>query len=222
MTPSHFTTLPVRRSSACVRVLRGTVAFAVLLVALVFVAWVGRAPLLRSAADWWIVSDPVEPADVVAIFGGGLEVRPFAAAAYFRQGLVGKILLSNIGESPAEKIGVLLSHFEANRRVLLKLGVPDSAIEPFGANLANTHEEALALREWAARNGAHSIIVPTEFFSARRLRWMLRRVFAGKVDIRVPALDPIGYGRDDWWKKENGIIGFQNELMKYLFYRVKY
>ena len=40
--------------------------------------------------------------------------------------------------------------------------------------------------------------------------------------MRVPALDPLDYGRNDWWKHEAGVIGFQNEVMKYLYYRMKY
>src|SRR5229473_252648 len=156
------------RAGALALVLRGVLLLVAVFVALAFAAWVGREPLLRTAADLWIVSDEIGPADAVAIFGGGLEDRPFAAAAYYRQGLVGKILLSNIGASPAEKLGVLRSHVEANRSVLRKLGVPDMAIEPFGANLTNTYEEALALRDWVTRTGARSVIVPTEIFSARR------------------------------------------------------
>ena len=52
-----------------------------LLVALVAGVWLERAPLLRGMADLWIVSDPSTPADVVAVLGGGLNERPFAAAA---------------------------------------------------------------------------------------------------------------------------------------------
>jgi uncharacterized SAM-binding protein YcdF (DUF218 family) len=185
-------------------------------------AWLGRDTLLRSAADLWIVSDPLAPADAVAVFGGGLEDRPFAAAAYYREGLVKKILLSNIRPSPAELLGVLQSHTDANRKVLVRLGVPEQAIESFGSNVSNTYEEALALREWAVRSGARSIIVPTEIFSARRVRWMLHRVFAGAAAIRVPALAPLDYRSDNWWKSEGGLIGFQNEVLKYLYYRIKY
>jgi uncharacterized SAM-binding protein YcdF (DUF218 family) len=185
-------------------------------------AWFGRDMLLRSAADLWIVSDRPAPSDAVAVFGGGLEDRPFAAAAYYREGLVRKVVLPNIRPSPAELLGVLQSHVEANRKVLIRLGVPDSAIESFGTDVSNTYEEALALREWAVRSGAHSIIVPTEIFSARRVRWMLHRVFAGAATVRVPALDPIGYRKDNWWKSEVGLIGFQNELLKYLYYRIRY
>jgi uncharacterized SAM-binding protein YcdF (DUF218 family) len=185
-------------------------------------AWFGREPLLRSAADLWIVSDQVAHADAVAVFGGGLEYRPFAAAEYYRRGLVRKVLLSNIGSGPAERLGVLESHAEHNRKVLLKLGVPETDIETFGSALSNTYEEALALRDWAARAGARSIIVPTEIFSARRVRWTLHRVFTEGGIIRVAALDPLEYRRDDWWKNERGLIAFQNEIIKYVYYRFKY
>jgi hypothetical protein len=46
-----------------------------LIVLLVAGAWVERASLLRGMAAVWIVSDPVTSADVVAVLGGGLEVR---------------------------------------------------------------------------------------------------------------------------------------------------
>ena len=64
-----------------------------------------------------MVSDPVGPADAVAIFGGGLEDRPFAAAEYYHSGLVTKILVSNAHEGRAERAGVLLSHAAANRAI---------------------------------------------------------------------------------------------------------
>src|ERR1051326_7502968 len=61
--------------------------------------WYARAQLLRGAADLWIGSDPPGEADAVAVFGGGIEDRPFAAAAYYRAGLVRRILVSNVRES---------------------------------------------------------------------------------------------------------------------------
>jgi hypothetical protein len=167
-------------------------------------AWVGRDWVLLSAADLWIVSDPIGSADAVAVFGGGIADRSFAAAQYYRQGLVKKILID----------------LPASEAVLLELGIPSSAIETFGNDLGNTHEEVLALRDWAERNDTCSIIVPTEIFSARRVRWMLHRAFGGECVIRVIALDVLS--RNDWWRHVQEVSAFQNEILKYIYYRVNY
>jgi len=202
---------------------RGSLFAALALIgALSFVAWFERAPLLQKAAELWIASDPVGPADAVAVFGGGVNDRPFAAAAYYRDGLVKKILLSVNDVGAAARLGAAPSDTEANRQVLLKLGVPESAIDIFGAGSLNTYDEALALRAWAQHTGAHRLIVPTEIFAARRVRWMLRRAFGDDVTIIVPALDPREYRRDNWWQSDSGMISFQNELIKYIYYRIKY
>jgi uncharacterized SAM-binding protein YcdF (DUF218 family) len=185
-------------------------------------AWFGRVWLLHSAADLWIVSDPIGPADAVAVFGGGLEGRPFAAAEYYQRGFVKKVLVSNVREGPAERLGVVASDTSANRAVLIKLGVRENDIEVFGTDVRNTHQEVLALLAWVEQAGAHSVIVPTEIFSTRRVRWMLHSVFPPTVAIRVPALEPGEYNQSNWWNHEAGLIAFQNEVVKYLYYRCRY
>jgi uncharacterized SAM-binding protein YcdF (DUF218 family) len=187
------------------------------------VAWHGRAALLQGAAEAWIVSDPVTQSDAVAVFGGGLEVRPFAAARYYRERLAAKVLVAEVRPGPSTLIGVVPSHADLNRAVLVKLGVPAQAIETFGEGVTSTKEEALALRHWAERAGAVRIIVPTGLFSARRVRWMLQKAFAGSgISIDVPALDDPDYTSADWWLHEQGLISFQNEVIKYAYYRFKY
>jgi len=184
--------------------------------------WVCRDRLLRSAADFWIVSDPIGPADAVAVFGGGIPDRPFAAAQYYRQGLVQKILVSNGRQRLAATPDVVMSDVAVTEGILVKLGVPTSAIETFGSDLRNTHQEALALQAWAEQNNAHSVIVPTEIFSARRVRWTLHRVFGGGFVIRVVALSPSQYRRDNWWRHTQAVIAFRTEVLKYIYYRLSY
>jgi uncharacterized SAM-binding protein YcdF (DUF218 family) len=196
---------------------------ALIVIAIGGAMWLARAPLLQGAASLWIVSDPLEPADVVAIFGGGLDVRPFAAAKYFHEGLVKKILISNVRPGPAERIGAVMSHVEVTRHVLLKLNVPEAAIDVFGVGNTNTRDEATSLAEWAKRNNAHSVIVPTEIFSARRVRWIVRHAFAGTdTNVQIQALDSTDFNRRDWWGFEAGVVAFQNEVIKYIYYRIKY
>src|SRR5262245_60529477 len=78
--------------------------------------WRAREPLLRGAADLWIVSDPViARTDAAAVLGGGLDTRPFAAAELYQKGLVPKILVSQVGDGRLTKMGVLPGHSELNR-----------------------------------------------------------------------------------------------------------
>ena len=80
-------------------------------------------------------------------------MRPFAAAELYKKGLVAKVLISQVPETRSSRIGAIPGHSELNRMVLLKLGVPDAAIEMFGQANGNTKDEAVALRDWANRHG---------------------------------------------------------------------
>lgn len=217
---------PSRPSSATPAGLR-SVGRLLAVVLLLFVAgagiWVARWPLLRGAADLWIVSDPVTHADVVVVLGGDLELRPFAAAELYRKGLVGKVLVSQVEERRSSKLLEMPGHSELNRRLLTKLGVPEGDIVMFGLANTSTQDEAVALGEWADRHGVSRILIPTDLFSARRVRWIFDREFAGSsVRVSVPSFEPPQYTRAQWWKSEWGMITFQNEVMKYIYYRLKY
>ncbi len=186
-------------------------------------AWAERAPLLREVADLWIVSDALTPADVAVVLGGGLDVRPFAAAELYHKGLVKKVLVSQVADARAVAIGAASGHTQANRQVLLTLGVPAEAIETFGTSNKSTKDEALALLEWVQLHASRAVIIPTEIFEARRVRWIFRREFAGQpIRIEVPSHEPTQYTRADWWTTERGIVEFQNEILKYIYYRLNY
>jgi uncharacterized SAM-binding protein YcdF (DUF218 family) len=136
--------------------------------------------------------------------------------------LVQKVLLSNVHVS-AGTSDIVPSETALDRSVLVKLGVPEEAIEVFGTDLSSTYEEAVALRAWSLRTHARSLIVPTEYFSSRRVRWiMVRELTSTGTQVQVPALDDPEYPRLEWWKNEKALIEFQNEVIKYIYYRVKY
>ena len=204
------------------RVASWPVAAGLLLVVLLAGVWLERAPLLRGAAELWIVTDPITAADAVAVLGGDLDTRPFEAADLYKKGLVPKVLVSQVVEGRASAMGLIPGHSELNRIVLVKLGVPDTAIEMFGEANGSTKDEAVTLRAWADRHDVSRIIIPTESFSARRVRWIFDRLFAGSsVGIEIATIGP-NYTHAEWWNSEAAMIAFQNEIMKYLYYRLKY
>jgi uncharacterized SAM-binding protein YcdF (DUF218 family) len=212
------------RAAARVGRMRRLGVFVLLLTCLGAGAWLARELLLRGLADLWIVSDGVTTqADAVAVLGGQIEIRPFAAADLYRRGLAKKVLVSSNEEPRSAVIGAVHGHTESNRRVLLKLGVPEDAIETFGQANRSTSAEAAALREWTERHGVSSIIIPTEVFATRRVRWIFDREFAGRgIRIQVLSLESPEYARTEWWRTSIGLITFQNEVVKYIYYRLHY
>jgi len=169
-------------------------------------AWKERTSILRSAADRWAVSDTLVRADAVVVLGGG-SARPYVAAELYRRGLAGRVLIDD----------------DNIRALVLSLNVPAQAVEMFGADLHNTYGEACALADWVGKNGARRIIIPTELFPSRRVKWIFARKLAGlgaKVEIDV--LPIAGYGADDWWWRSAGRNFFLTEIAKYLYYRLRY
>jgi uncharacterized SAM-binding protein YcdF (DUF218 family) len=182
-----------------------------------------RVGILRELADIWIVNEPVGKADAIVILGGGLENRPLAAARMFHEGIAPKILYMDVQLTPTAELGITLPEREATRRMLLSNGVPESAMETIGNSVANTYDESQAVRAWMDKTGAKSIVIPTDIFHTRRARMIFRKELAGEhAEIHVVPVKPIGYGEKDWWLHEQGLISFENEVIKYAYYRMKY
>src|SRR5262249_9226983 len=219
--PKRTLTSPSRRT-VWLRRVWCSIAAALIIVGLAGLVWVERTPLLKGAADLWNVSDPLTPADVAVVLGGGLDVRPFAAAELYHQGLVKKVLVSEVADGRAVTIGAVIGHTESNRQVLLKLEIPAEAIETFGTANKNTREEALALLEWTQRHPSRAVIIPVGIFEARRVRWAFRHEFASEpARIAIVSFDPQEM-RANWWTTDLGVVTFQNEILKYIYYRLKY
>jgi uncharacterized SAM-binding protein YcdF (DUF218 family) len=207
-----------------IRWLRGSFVVALLFVSFCTGAWLKRVALLRGAADLWVVSDPITSADAAVVLGGGENMRPFIAADLYSKGLVHKILVSQVEGGRQVSIGAIPSDTEINVSILRKLGVPNEAIQLFGSDNHNTWDEANALKNWTKQHGDSVFIIPTEPFFARRARWIFQRQFSGMpVQIEFPSFDPpSGYTKAEWWRTDVGVVTFQNEIVKYLYYRLKY
>jgi uncharacterized SAM-binding protein YcdF (DUF218 family) len=210
----HSTTeTPVTSSRPQVWDFQRRLVLSFLIIALCIGAWLGSGLLLRVMAQSWMVSDSLGAADAVAVFGGSVETRPLAAAGYYRKGLVKRVLVANNSSLDTS----------VNRSVLLGLGVPDTDIDIFGSRLSNTYEEALALREWAVGTGARAVIVPTEAIPSRRVHWVLQHVFAGTgILVLVPVHHPPEEAGVEWWKDEKLLVTFRTEVLKYVYYRLRY
>jgi uncharacterized SAM-binding protein YcdF (DUF218 family) len=182
-----------------------------------------QSPILIGLANAWIVNDPVTHADAIVVLGGGLESRPFEAARLFHRGFAPKILFMDVKLSPTAEMNITLPEKELARRVLLSNNVPESAILAIGKSVSSTYEEVQAVRSWIQDSGSKSVIIPTDLFHTRRVRWLFHKKLKDITDeVRVTAVPSREYAATNWWRHEEGLIAFQNEVIKYLYYLVKY
>jgi uncharacterized SAM-binding protein YcdF (DUF218 family) len=185
-------------------------------------AWLFRAPLLTGYAKAWVVDDHLEKADAIVIPGGRPDLRAIEAARLYQQGLAPRILYMDVKLSPSSEMGIIPSEREQTRRLLLSNNVPESALTAIGHSVVNTHDESLAVRDWMASNGLHSIVIATDLSHTRRVRWLFRKELGASAQIRVHAIQPREYGVTNWWQHEEGLIAFQNEFLKDAYYHLKY
>lgn len=191
--------------------------------ALLLVGYLFRTPLLTGLADAWVVNELATKADAIVILGGGLENRPFAAAKLFHAGVAPRVLYMDVKLSPAEELGVALPEREQTRRILASNSVPEAALTMIGQAVSSTFDESRAVRDWVEKSGAKTIVIPTDIFHTRRVRWLFQKQFRGSTtEIHVQAVDPLRYRATDWWQHEEGLIAFQNEWIKLPYYWLKY
>jgi uncharacterized SAM-binding protein YcdF (DUF218 family) len=129
----------------------------------------------------------------------------------------------DVKPSPLVEQGLVLPERELTRRVLLSNGVPQSDMVAVGENVASTYDESLAVRAWLATNRIKSILIATDLSHTRRARWIFRKELKGAgVEILVSAIVPREYGTTNWWLHEDGLLAFQSEWLKSIYYWVKY
>ena len=215
MNSSTITKAPTASSLPLRRWLKWLGASALVGVLLAGVVFQTRETWLAGIIHAWVVNDPIENADAVLVLGGGAQYRAFAAARLLREGRAAKVLYSS-AEVPAEEAGRSVSlDTKFTELVLEHEGIPAAARERFGRAVSSTREEIFALREWATRNQARTIIVPTDAFHSRRLSRLTREVFHdSETRVLVIVVDLPGFRWQEWWRHEFGVITFHNELVK--------
>ena len=186
-----------------------------------FAAAIGAALGLSYAGEWLSAADRAQKADAILVLGGDFS-RPFQAADLYREGLARKIYVSVPVRKDdyrlLDEAGIAFPRDEeVMRQVLLKKGVPASAIEYLGKDLISTAAEAQAARALFTQR-APSLLVVTSPFHLRRARMIFTDALPG-ADIRVIATsyDPFP---SSWWKNQSAAGSVLLELAKIVFYQL--
>ncbi len=185
--------------------------------------WLLWRPVLRAVARAWVVEQPVEQADAIVLATGTRDVLFQEAMGWFRSGRAPRIVLLDSETRPTDRAGITQPHRISRRGQLEAAGVPEGAVVLVGHELTTLHEDFTALRGWAQSNQVHRLLMPVEPFATRRVAWLGRRMLepVGVQSIVVPVPVP-DYSVDEWWRKEPGLIAFENEGVMAVYYWLRY
>jgi uncharacterized SAM-binding protein YcdF (DUF218 family) len=185
----------------------------IFLVALFFILYLARQPLLRLAGGWWVVSDPLQHADAIVVLGDDDFVgdRAAHAAELFQAGWAPLVVASGRMLRPYAGVAELIAHDLQAKRV------PAAAVVTFAHHADSTRSEAEALRELVAQRHWHKILLVTSNYHTRRARYIFRKVFPSDVSISVSSAADSAYDPDSWWRNRSGLKIFFTESVGYCY-----
>lgn len=191
------------------------VVVALLLVALAVAALLPWG--LGALGRWLVVADPLEKASAVVVLAGGMPFRAMEGAALYRDDWAPEVWLTREEHPPTERalaqlgIQVVRGH-EYSRQVLVRSGVPDSAIRVLDDPVVNTVDEVRLVADELQRRAGDRVILVTSKFHTRRVRATWRALVGDSPRVIVrPATDDY-HDPEQWWRSTRDVLAVSREV----------
>ena len=219
--PSSLPTSPRTRSGFGRGKRRALTLLLGALLAWPLVAWGAAAALVERRV--------LERADVLVVLSGSsvYQERARWAARLFREGRAPRVVLTRDEHAGgwSQERGRTMLFYERAVEELERAGVPPERIEVLPGPVTSTYEEAVALRDYAAKSGARRLLVVTSAYHTRRARWTFDRVLRGggvEVGIDAPPIGQQSPAPLTWWLRPRGWSTVAMEYPKMIYYRLSY
>ena len=151
---------------------------------------------------WLVVEDPLEKASAIAVLSGRMPSRALEAARIYREGYASEIWLTRTIE-PGASLQALFVPFTGeeayDRLVLMRKGVPESAIRVLDPPIANTADEMLAIGQALSKENQHTVIIVTSKVHTRRVKALWRHFSSADGQAIVRGVSDDGFDPAHWW-----------------------
>ena len=170
----------------------------------------------RNMGHWLVREDALGKADVIVVLSGGLPFRAQAAAGVFKSGYAPAVWVSRpLG--PREELAALGIQFvgeeEYDREILMRQGVPDSAIRIFPDTIVNTQDEVEEISREMRRDGMHTVIIVTSPQHTRRVSALWRKLVGDDPHVIVRAAWDDPFDADHWWRTTADVLAVVRESL---------
>jgi uncharacterized SAM-binding protein YcdF (DUF218 family) len=189
------------------------------LLALGVLAAAAAAFAAYNIAGWLRADDPPGRADAIVVLGDE-PTRALAGADLYRARHAPRVLLAKPYRSAnrqlAEREGIAIPWFEeAARTLLVRKGVPETAIETFGQDLKSTAAEARALQKLFP-SGSPTLLVVTSPYHVARARLIIGNALPHARVLVVASRHETF--PDRWWTDRDAAPQVLLECAKFVYY----
>jgi uncharacterized SAM-binding protein YcdF (DUF218 family) len=173
---------------------------------------------LSALGRWLVVTDPIDKASAIVVLVGAMPFRAMEAATLYRQGLAPAVWVTQEDRSPRDaallRLGMRPPHdHEYSREILVRLGVPASAIRVLDPPILNTMQEIDLLARELRRAGGPRVILVTSKAHTRRVRatWWARVGDSPAAIVRAATDDD--YDPERWWRRTGDVFAVSREAL---------
>lgn len=172
-----------------------------------------HGPILRTVACWMVVEQPVQTADAVLVLG---ETPSFnEAARLYREGETRHVLLPEVPLGRLQKMGIIPSSVAIARQELIRLGVPNHAINilPGGP----VWDLADRVDNWLKEHPQANLALLCNRFESRNVFYIMHKVLNQDscARIHIQALPNPYYDESNWWRTKEGTMDLVNGLLSF-------
>jgi uncharacterized SAM-binding protein YcdF (DUF218 family) len=181
----------------------------VVVVVLCAIVYWARHPIMRFAAESWVIDEPAAHADALLLLGDDnfYADRATRAAEMIRHGVASVVVASGRRLRPSAGVAELQEHD------LIERGVPKDKIIRFPHDADSSLEEAVALARLCSERRFRNVIVVTSNYHARRARYIFAKVFPPGIAVSVAGAHDGDFDPDHWWEKRKSQELFVHEIV---------
>lgn len=169
----------------------------------------------RALGRWLVVEDPLQPSDAIVVLSGALPFRALGAAEIYNARMAPQVWLTRpIHPGELESLGIRYQGEEIyNREVLIRAGVPDSAIHDLDPAIIDTENEIRAVVAAMQRAHITRVIIVTSPPHTRRVHTLWRKLAPHDYELIVRAASAQEYDAAHWWRTTRDSLAVTREVL---------
>ncbi len=184
------------------------------LVSLLFLAafcsviYFARHPIMKFAAESWVINEPGTKADAIIVMSDDnfYADRAMEASQLYRQSVAPVVVASGRRLRPTADLSELTEHD------LIERGVPKEKIVRFPNDAESTIDQVRLVSQFAAEHNWRKLVVVTSNYQTRRTRYIFEKIAPAGTEVSIASARDGDFDPEHWWEKHKSVKDFLGEL----------